>query len=434
MPRQKSTHVDNPDAVGLRLKASREAAGLSQRALAFPGCSPAYISRVEAGERIPSLQVIRELGRRLGVTEDYLARGAPNQAAPDDPRLLEADLALRMDDLDSAQQLYDELLTEAGSAGARAAALSGLGQLAFRMGNPPLSRDRFEEVVELLGDAERLPSGVAETLGRSYAALGEYEAAIGVFERSLAGAESDDDRPETIRFAVLLANALMDSGRLGRAEELLGRTLARASDLADPAARARIYWTQSRLHAQKGNPETAARYARRAVGLIELTEDTHYLARAQQLLAHIELDRGNLDAALPLIQRGVELLQGSGNPLEFHKFRLEEARAVAQQGDLEEAAAIGMEAAGALREIHPLEAGRGYGYVADAFKSLGELDRAAELYELAVETLEPGHNRYLTSVYTSLSEVLEEQGKAQEAFEALKKAMGIQARIGHEAP
>jgi len=63
MPRQKSTHVDDPKAVGERLKRARVAAGMSQRQLAFPGCSPAYISRVESGDRIPSLQILRELGR-----------------------------------------------------------------------------------------------------------------------------------------------------------------------------------------------------------------------------------------------------------------------------------------------------------------------------------------------------------------------------------
>src|SRR5688572_33438003 len=51
IPRQKSTHVDNPKAVGTRLRDAREAAGLSQRQLSFQGCSPAYISRIEAGDR-----------------------------------------------------------------------------------------------------------------------------------------------------------------------------------------------------------------------------------------------------------------------------------------------------------------------------------------------------------------------------------------------
>ena len=53
MPKQKSQHVDDPVAVGQRLREAREAAGLSQRDLSFSGCSAAYISRIEAGTRIP---------------------------------------------------------------------------------------------------------------------------------------------------------------------------------------------------------------------------------------------------------------------------------------------------------------------------------------------------------------------------------------------
>lgn len=73
--RARTPHYDDPSAVGKRVFDAREAAGLSQRELAFPGCSAAYISRIERGERVPSLQVMRELARRTGVTEDQLAFG-----------------------------------------------------------------------------------------------------------------------------------------------------------------------------------------------------------------------------------------------------------------------------------------------------------------------------------------------------------------------
>ena len=75
LKRPRTPHYDDPVAVGRRLHAAREAAGISQRELAFPGCSAAYISRIERGERIPSLQVMRELARRIGVTEGELAYG-----------------------------------------------------------------------------------------------------------------------------------------------------------------------------------------------------------------------------------------------------------------------------------------------------------------------------------------------------------------------
>jgi transcriptional regulator with XRE-family HTH domain len=75
LARQKSTHVDDPVAVGQRLRAARTRAGLSLRQLAFPGCSVAYLSHIEAGRRTPSLQVLVELARRLRVSTRYLTFG-----------------------------------------------------------------------------------------------------------------------------------------------------------------------------------------------------------------------------------------------------------------------------------------------------------------------------------------------------------------------
>ena len=109
MPRQKSTHVDSPAAVGERLKLAREKAGLSQRQLSFPGCSPAYISRIESGDRIPSLQLLRELGRRLSVSEDYLATGSDVRGDRGGV-LVEDEVALRLNELDEAERLYSSLL------------------------------------------------------------------------------------------------------------------------------------------------------------------------------------------------------------------------------------------------------------------------------------------------------------------------------------
>jgi len=73
--RARVPHYDDPSAVGKRLFEARHAAGLSQRELSFPGCSAAYISRIECGERVPSLQVMRELARRMGISETTLAYG-----------------------------------------------------------------------------------------------------------------------------------------------------------------------------------------------------------------------------------------------------------------------------------------------------------------------------------------------------------------------
>jgi transcriptional regulator with XRE-family HTH domain len=118
--RPRIPHYDDPVAVGHRLHEAREAARLSQRELAFPGCSAAYISRIERGERIPSLQVMRELARRTGVTEAYLARGRET---------LDGEVALRIREAEKAEA--------DGDAKARSAAYTALATAATHAARQP---------------------------------------------------------------------------------------------------------------------------------------------------------------------------------------------------------------------------------------------------------------------------------------------------------
>ncbi len=430
MPRLKSTHVDDPAAVGRRLKDAREAAGLSQRQLSFPGCSPAYISRIEAGDRIPSLQLLREMGRRLGVSEDYLATGRERALAEED-ELVAADVAMRLEDRETAERLFTEALERASTPEDEARALAGLGQLAFREGNPLGAVERLEAALARNGRKTRDDAAVSDTLGRAYAMVGELEAAIGVFEGSLAHAQEQDDFVNTVRFSVLLANALIDNGNLARAEELLGQTLAVANDSNDPLVLARLFWSQSRLHSFRNDNRSAARYARKALDILELTEHTYQTARAHQLLAHIQIDRGHAERGLELARKASDLLGDSGSPLEHAVFSLEQARALAKLGDNEEAASLAMAISGRLAEADPQDAGRAYALLAEIYDEIGERDRAIELYELAAEMLEVAPNRYLVQAYSRLAELLEADGRKDEALSVLKKAVGLQAAAGH---
>jgi tetratricopeptide (TPR) repeat protein len=428
MPRQKSTHVDDPQAVGNRLRTARETAGLSQRQLAFPGCSPAYISRIESGDRIPSLQLLRELGRRLGVSEDYLATGSDPDAR--DGKILEAEVALRLDDLDLAHDLYTELLDQSSGNGDLSLAHAGLGQVAYRRGDPRTAIDHFETAIQLSGSDEAGNPDVADSLGRAYAMVGELESAIAVFERCLAAADGREDQLERIRFQLLLGDALIDSGNFGRAEEVLANALAIGKDSINPNVRINLYWTQSRLHAERKDAETAARYARRALEVLRMTEDTYRTGRAHQLLAHIELDRGRAEEALGILDDGWPLLEASGNPLERAQYRLEEARALAKIGRNEEAAALAMQISGIIADAHPEDAARSYSTLAEIYEEMGDRARALELYELAAELLRPTNpNRYLAGIYARMAELYEAEGRTEDAYEHMKKAVGMQQDV-----
>jgi tetratricopeptide (TPR) repeat protein len=427
MPRLKSTHVDSPAAVGERLKEARERAGLSQRQLSFSGCSPAYISRIESGDRIPSLQLLRELGKRLDVSEDYLATGAVDRGVRG-AELAQAEVALRLDELDAAEELFEQILASAVTDAEKAEPHAGLGQLASRRGNP---REAIKFLERARGMTDRMMrAAVAEALGRAYAMVGELESAIGVFQAALDEADAREDDIETMRFAVLLASALIDSGNLGRAEELLGRALALGDKSQDPLVRARLYWSQSRLHAERNDQDTAADYARRALEILLLTEDTYRTARGHQLLAHIELDRGNADEALILLERGWPLLERSGNKLERAQYRLEEARALAMLERSEEAAALAMQVSGLISDAAPEDAARSYTVLGNVYEELGESSRAREVYELAAELLEPRNpNRFLIEVYSKLADLAEAEGRKEEAYDYMKKAVRQQRAV-----
>ena len=148
MSKQKSHHVDAATAVGKRLREARERAGLSQSRLAGTACSPAYISRIEVGARVPSLQLLRKLGKRLGVSADFLATGLVAGDAAESARL-ETEVALRLDDLATARKLCEAALGDEPDGLTRSEALAGLGRIALREG-------RNREAIELLEEAAAL--------------------------------------------------------------------------------------------------------------------------------------------------------------------------------------------------------------------------------------------------------------------------------------
>src|SRR5438067_5297285 len=106
------------ETIGQRLKRLRLEQGLSQRELAAPGVSYAYISRIEAGTRQPSVKALRRLAAKLGVTADYLETGSDlDPAAAREFRLSNLELAVRPRAFDDAAPALRGALEEAVAAG-----------------------------------------------------------------------------------------------------------------------------------------------------------------------------------------------------------------------------------------------------------------------------------------------------------------------------
>jgi tetratricopeptide (TPR) repeat protein len=421
VPRQPSTHVDDPVAVGRRLRQARAAAGLTQRELSFAGCTAAYVSRIEAGARVPSLQVLREFATRLGVSAEFLATGGLD-AEELSSELLEAEVALRLGDEERAAELYVAALEEADSPSALARARLGLGRLALRRGEIVEGIALLEQALDSAelgpGDA----SAAANALGRSYTTEGRFDEAFAVFSRFLEQARTRGDQFDEVRFALLLANAYVDHGDYGRAHAILGEVLELARSAADPMVRASLYWSQSRVHLSQGEPDRAAEYAQLALATLKASEQTLEAARVLQVLAFIENDRGNPEAALDLVDEGEPVVAAAGEATLAAMFAVERARSLFALGQGEGAAELLLGVVPRLIDAAPRDAARAYSAVADIFRSQGDVDRALELYELAVEQA-PVPNRHVATALTAMAEIYEEQGDVHRALALLKQAL-----------
>jgi tetratricopeptide (TPR) repeat protein len=429
VPRRSSTHVDDPVAVGQRLRQSRETAGLTQRELSFEGCTAAYVSRIEAGARVPSLQILREFAKRLGVDVEYLATGQldSDKLSSD---LLEAEVALRLGDEKRATELFEAARDDADSPSALAQAQLGLGRLALGRGEVP----RGVALLEQSLDSGALPAGdasaAANTLGRSYAAQGRYDEAFALFERFLDEARTRGDQFDQVRFALLLANAYIDHRDYGRAHATLGEILDLARQTIDPMLRASLYWSQSRVHHLQGDPDRAAEYGQLALATLRASEQTLEAARALLLLAFIENDRGNPEEALELVDEGEPIVAAAGQATDAAMFTIERARALSALGAADEAAQLLLGIAPRLNSVAPGDAARAYSAVAGIFQAQGDAARALELYELAVEQA-PTVDRHVVAALTAMAEIYEERGDTQKALELLKQALA--ARSGTTA-
>src|SRR5437763_14656729 len=131
---------DPAETIGHRLRRLRLERGLSQRELAGPGVSYAYISRIEAGARQPSVKALRKLAQKLGVSTDYLETGSEVRADElRELRLSEAELKLRLEQHPAASaEEFAALLEESRDAGDAQGVLRarlGLGEAAARRGD-----------------------------------------------------------------------------------------------------------------------------------------------------------------------------------------------------------------------------------------------------------------------------------------------------------
>lgn len=286
------------ETVGERIRRLRRERGLSLRDVATTGVSYTYLSRVESGDRTPSVKAIRALARKLGVTPEYLESGVELHAREE--------LELTLSDLELAVRLEPEryeIVAEFRRVAQRADA-EGAEDIAIRarasLGVALASRGELTEAATVLEIALSHPTALATvfteayaTLAQTYRDLGRGNDAVALCRRALAGV-SPTDQAVRVVLATYLSYALADIGEFKQAEKVLAE-VAEYADGADPYNRARLQWTLARVEAMQDKRRLALHHMRKAITLLQGTEDTLLVARAHLLCAQILLWGGRVE-------------------------------------------------------------------------------------------------------------------------------------------
>src|SRR5579859_939326 len=371
------------ETIGQRLKRLRLERGLSQRELSAPGVSYAFISRIEAGTRQPSVKALRMLAKKLNVSVEYLETGRElGDDAERELRLSDAELRLRFGDGAGAEAELGELLSEAVQAGdthAAARAHTALGLAAFHSGRAPEAIEHLESSLDLLTPSPAARADLYAALGEAYALVGRPERAVDLFRHCLARLEEQSplDNAAYVRFSTSLSYALSDLGDLSGAQAALRPALAHEGKESDPYARVRLYWSLARLAEFEGRGATALAYSRRALALLEATDDTLHLARAHQFTARVLLlQDGDLDGAADELRRAEQLFGTNCAAVDTAALRTDQAWLCARQGDGESALELAQAALELLAEQDPSGQGRAWRAAAEAYMTLGRIDDA----------------------------------------------------------
>jgi tetratricopeptide (TPR) repeat protein len=424
------------ETIGARLKRLRLQKGLSQRDLSSPGVSYAYISRIEAGARTPSVKALRKLSQKLGVSVEYLETGRDIRDVDDrELRLADAELELRVaQNTEEAEKKVKAVLDEALTAGDVASATRAqlvLGLVAARRGNHLDAVERLEAVLDSGGVTVESRPDVYATLGQSYASLGAPDRAVRLFRRCL---DELGDRPEDastrIWFATLLSYALTDSGDYDGARDVIRGALEGAGVDADPYTRMRLYWSRARLAGVEGRSAEALESIREAIALLKATDDSLHLARAYLMSAGIEANEGNADVAERHLDEAEKLFGQSSEPVDRAMSLIGRSRVAALRLDAGAAVASARAAMDLLGSTHAGEQGAAVWAFARGLALQGDLANSVDAYQRAIDLLSVHGQRHEAGrAAIELAELLRNEGRDDEAEPILRRAydLGVDA-------
>ncbi|MGW0083256.1 tetratricopeptide repeat protein [Streptomyces sp. NPDC003393] len=430
---------DDPETIGRRVQRLRRERGLTQRQLAEPAYTPAYVSTLEAGRVRPSDEALRHLAERLGVAFDELATGRPAHLATDlRLRLTEAQRTLTGGDTARATEEYARLLAEAEEhelTEVQAEALLGLGECALETGELTSAREHFERSERALAGSP-LPARVPALRGRavSHYLAGELRYAVYLLESTLdelnRGGLHDPDALLLLYASVI--GPYMDMGAHARAAQAAEFALALAPQAGDPALVARMHRSVARTLLAEGRIAEADASLAKAAELYRHLQLRTELANCHWMRGYVCAQNGELERAEQELRAAQDMLSARRAALYTSQVVVELADVLHRRGKSEEAAEL---LRGVLGDLH---SERGAVHAAAAHRLLGiiaedarDTEAAEEHYVRALSLLErAGAAGDLADLCRLLGDLLRRTGRVEAALDAYRTGLGHRTAPG----
>lgn len=302
-----SNQTVNLRQLGKRIKRLRLDRGLSQEDVAQPAFTAAYLSHVEHGKRRPSHAALSHIAERLGVSLELLLSGRdPNEDLRLEIEIQSAIAALHAGDVSGARGRLETARTEAEKAGHPRAVL-------------------------------RASEGLAQALYRT----GDYDEALGIFQRAIESA-TDSSAEDLTTARVGLARCLFQLGKLPEALHLLEShelELLKA-DSADPTALLQTYAALIPPYFRAGLLDKATKVAERGWELAPQVPELDQRACLHVNRAALLLTQGHVREALASLSLAEDLFRQLGWHGEQVKVALARSHALVDNGDLRQAESL----------------------------------------------------------------------------------------------
>ncbi|MGW1722501.1 helix-turn-helix domain-containing protein [Streptomyces sp. NPDC002306] len=430
---------DEPEVIGRRVQRLRSEQGLTQRQLAEPTYTPAYISTLEAGRVRPSDEALRHIAERLGVDFGELATGRSARLVTDlRLRLTEAQRTLATGDAEEAARSYSVLLGEAeaqGLAEVQATALLGLGECGIETGDLVSAREHFERAEACLAE-DPLPARVPALRGRalSHYLAGELRYAVYLLESTLdelnRGGLHDPDA-----LLLLYASAIgpyMDMGAHARAAQAAEFALALAPQVGDPALVARMHRSVARTLLAEGRIAEADASLVKAAELYRQLQIRTELANCHWMRGYVSAQNGDMERAEGELREALAMLAAKRAALYSSQVAVELADVLHRRGKSEEAAALLRDVLGDLSPergaVHAAGAHRLLGIIAEDAR---DTEAAEEHYVRALSLLErAGAAGDLADLCRMLGDLLRRTGRVEAALDAYRTGLGHRTAPG----